>query len=74
MTLRTHIVTTQKPTTKREIRAWFNFESRFKTMIKGKKLLSFSVERDAFASDMDPYTSYHNVYASHYDIIAVFQD
>ena len=70
MTLYTNIVTSSKPTTAREVRAYFRDDER----IKGKKLKSFSVELDVLGTNMDPYTDYHNVYANHYDITAEFED
>ena len=70
MTLYTNIVTSEKPTTAREVRACFRGDER----IKGKRLKSFTVELDTLETSTDPYTSYHNIGANHYDVIAEFSD
>lgn len=69
MVLYKSIVTSKKPSTEKEVIAYFRDNER----IKGKKLKSFTVELDVFATQMDNYTSYHNVHANHYDLIAVFE-
>ena len=69
MTLYKNIVSSNKPSTAEEVRRYFRNDER----IKGKRLKSFSVELDNFGTQMDPYTSYHNVYADHYDLTAVFE-
>jgi len=69
LTLSTHIVTVSKPSNKREVRQLFRNDPR----IKGKKLISFTVELDKFETERDPYTNYHNLHADHYDITATFE-
>ena len=69
MVLYKSIVARKKPSTEKEVIAYFRDNER----IKGKKLKSFTVELDVFATQMDNYTNHNNVHANHYDLIAVFE-
>ena len=69
MTLYKNIVSSSKPSTAEEVRSYFRDDER----IKGKRLKSFTVKLDNLGTQMDPYTSYHNVYANHYKLTAVFE-
>ena len=69
MTFYANIVSTGKPSRKEvdsEIRYSHDVPS-------GKKLKSFTAEVNRLATQMDSYTSYHNVYADHYDVYAVYE-
>lgn len=68
MTLFKNVISDVRPSTKKEIKKYFCDDER----IKGKKLVSFEVQYDNIGTQMDMYTSYHNV-ANHYNIVAEFE-
>ena len=69
MILFKNIVSNTKPTTAKEVISYFRGDER----IKGKRLKFFNVKYDELGTQMDDYTSYYNIDANHYDIIAVFE-